>query len=207
MYRHHPQWETVRRLLAEHAIGEVRAVMAGLTGMIKSDADHRFSPTLGGGALFDVTCYAVDAARMLLRSEPVRVTAQATLFAPGGVDVTTSALLEFPEGVHVSVHGSLRTTSEQFVTILGTQGRIDIERPFIPEWSPTQIRLVRPDVSRILAVGAANQYLHQVEHFASLVLDPSRPAYPAEDGVANVTACEAIARSHASAVSVDVPRV
>src|SRR6202011_1873434 len=77
MYRHHPQWSVVRRLLAEGVIGDVRSLRAGLTGTVKSDADHRFTPSLGGGALFDVTCYAVDAARMLLGAEPVRASAQA----------------------------------------------------------------------------------------------------------------------------------
>jgi xylose dehydrogenase (NAD/NADP) len=206
MYRHHPQWEIVRRLLAERVIGDVRSLRAGLAGTVKSDGDHRFSPSLGGGALFDVTCYAVDAARMLLGGEPVRVTAQAALLAEGGVDVTTSALLELPGGVLASAHGSLRSAPDQFLTILGSHGRIEVERPFICDWSPTQVRLERADESRILAVSGANHFLHQVEHFASLVLDASRPMYPAEDGVANVAVCEAIARSYAGGVAVDIAR-
>jgi predicted dehydrogenase len=204
MYRHHPQWDVVRKLLADHAIGDVRILRAGIGGMIKNDADHRFSPTLGGGALFDSTCYAVDVARMLLSAEPRRVTALAVPVAPGGVSATCSAVLEFPGGVLTTAHGSLRSARDQFLTILGTRGRIDVERPFIPEWSPTQIRVERDDESRILAVGGANHFLHQVEHFASLVIDPRRAAYPAEDGVANVTVCEAIARSCASGQAVDL---
>ena len=206
MYRHHPQWETVRRLLAERAIGDVRSIRAGLTGTVTKPGDHRLSPSLGGGALFDVTCYAVDVARFVLGAEPLRVTAQATLLAPGGVDVATSALLEFPGGVLASAHGSLASAADQYVVILGTEGRIEVERPFIPEWSPTRIRLERADTSHIHAIGGANHFLHQVEHFASLVLDPRRPAFPAEDGLANVTVCEAIARSYAGGVAVDVAK-
>jgi predicted dehydrogenase len=205
MYRHHPQWESVRRHLADGAVGEVRSIVAGLAGTVKNEHDHRFSPTLGGGATFDVLCYAVDVARMLLHAEPRRVSAYATLFAPGGVDVTTSALLEFPSGVTVSAYGSLRSAPEQFVTILGTKGRLEVERPFIPDWSNLQVRLLRPDDGQhILAVGAANHFLHEVEHFASLVREPGRPTYPAEDGVANVTVCEAIERSYRTGQVVEV---
>lgn len=204
MYRHHPQWEIVRHLLADRAIGEVRSIRAGLTGTTRSEADHRFSPSLGGGALFDVTCYAVDAARMLLYAEPLRVTALATRLhgAAHGVDASSSAVLEFPEGVLASVHGSLRSARDQHLSIIGTHGRIDVERPFDPEWAPTQIRLERETESRILAVGGANHFLHQMEHFAALVTDRHRPLFPAEDGVGNVTACEAIARSIDEGVTV-----
>jgi len=203
MYRHHPQWDVVRKLLADHAIGDVRIVRAGLGLTYKSDSHHGFSPTLGGGALFQVGCYAVDCVRMLLRAEPRRVVAQADL-APNGVATTCSAILEFPGGVLATAHGSLRSADDQFLTILGTRGRIDVDLPFIPEWKPTQIRLQRDDESRILAVGGANHFLHQVEHFAALVLDPKRPTFPAEDGVANVTVCEAIAQSYQSGRAIDL---
>jgi predicted dehydrogenase len=209
MVRHHPQWEIVRRLLADRAIGEVRSIRAGLAGSSRPDSDHRFSPTLGGGALFDVTCYPVNIARMLMHTEPRRVCAQAVL-APSkdgerAVDVASAAILEFPGDVLASVHGSLRSARDQYLTICGTSGRIDVDRPFHPEWSPTQIRLERNDESRILAAGGANHFLHQMEHFASLVLDPNKPLYPSETGLENVTACEAIAASIARGVTVDVP--
>jgi predicted dehydrogenase len=94
------------------------------------------------------------------------------------------------------VHGSLRSADDQFVVVVGARGRIEVVRPFVPEWLPAEVRLVRDgESSESFWTGGANQYLHQAEHFASLVLDRTRPAYPAEDGVANVTVCEAIERS------------
>lgn len=205
MVRHHPQWEIVRRLLADRAIGDVRSIRAGLAGSSRPETDHRFTP-LGGGALFDVTCYPVNIARMLLHAEPTRVAARAVL-APSGVDVSSSAVMEFPGDVLVSVHGSLRSARDQYLTIVGTHGRIDVDRPFHPEWTPTQIRLERNDESRILASGGANHFLHQMEHFASLITDPHRPIYPAETGLENVTACEAIAASFQRGVAIDVSAV
>jgi len=203
MVRHHPQWEIVRRLLADRAIGDVRSIRAGLAGSSRPDSDHRFT-LLGGGALFDVTCYPVNIARMLLHAEPSRVTAMATMLTPG-VDLSSSAVLELPGDVLVSVHGSLRSARDQYLTIVGTHGRIEIDRTFHPEWTPTQIRLERNDESRIIASGGANHFLHQMEHFGSLIEDANRPLYPAETGLENVTACEAIAQSFMRGVTVDVP--
>ena len=195
MYRHHPQWELVRRLIAEEAVGELRSLRAGLSGRTPS-LDHRFGP-LGGGALYDVTCYGVDVARFLLAGEPAGVCGRAAWAAPG-VDQTSAGVLEFLDvkgGRVASVTGSLVSHHEQYLTLLGTHGRIDVERPFIPEWAPAKITVEREGVRQEHTVGGANHFLHQVEHFAALVLDPAKDPFPAEDGVANAVVCEAIAAS------------
>jgi len=205
MYRHHPQWEIVRSLLVQGAIGELRSLRAGFTSDGLPDGDHRFSVPLGGGALFDLTCYAVDAARYVLGAEPGRVSAHGVLFAPGGVDVTSTAILEFPGRVLATAHGSLRSAEDQFLVVVGTRGRIEVERPFVPEQSPATVRLeLDGQPSRGLKAPGANHYVLQVEHFASLVRDRARPAFPAEDGVENVIACEAIAASIASGRTVSL---
>jgi predicted dehydrogenase len=198
MYRHHPQWEVVRRLLADGAIGEVRALRAGLTGRAPA-ADHRFSP-LGGGALYDVTCYGIDVARYLFGAEPLGCVGRAAWVNPRTtppVDTSSVAALDFPGGRTATVSGSLLCTAEQYLVVTGTLGRLEVERPFIPEWNPTRIWVDRDGQRTEHVVGGANQFLHQVEHFASLVLDPERDAYPAEDGVGNARVLELVGRTAA----------
>jgi predicted dehydrogenase len=194
MYRHHPQWSAVRRLLDDGAVGRIRFLRATLSGHIP-DGDHRWSARLGGGALYDVVCYAVDVTRFVMRTEPLAVSAIADLSTPDHVDARTGATLELPNGVVAQASGSLRSVADQGVTILGSEGRIDVVCPFVPGWQPTTIVLHGRDGRRIVEVGGANHFLHQIEHFARLVLDPSARAYPAEDGVANAIVLEAIARS------------
>ena len=198
MYRHHPQWDLVRRLLAEGAIGEVRALRAGLAGRAPA-ADHRFSP-LGGGALYDVTCYGVDVARFLFGAEPLGCAGRAAWVNPRTtppVDTSSTVSLDFPGGRVASVSGSLLCTAEQYLMVTGTLGRLYVERPFIPEWNPARVWVER-DGNRVEhVVGGANQFLHQVEHFASLVLDPAKDAHPAEDGVGNARVLELVGRSAA----------
>jgi predicted dehydrogenase len=192
MYRHHPQWRAVKDLLP--AIGEVRLVRASLLVHLKAP-DHRWSASLGGGALFDVTCYAVDVARFVLGAEPLAVEAAATL--RGAVDQTTQATLTFPNGIIGSASGALDAGQDQSFAVAGTAGTLEVVRPFLPGWSATWIVIRdREGTERRIEIGGANHYLHQAEHFASLVLDPARDAWPAENGLANVGACEAIVRSY-----------
>jgi predicted dehydrogenase len=194
MYRHHPQWGAVKELLPE--IGEIRMIRSSLLVHLKAP-DHRWSASLGGGALFDVTCYPVDAARFVLRQEPIAVEAVATLYGTGEVDQTTQATLVFPDGVIASASGALDAGEDQSFAVVGSAGTIEVTRPFMPGWAATTIVVRnRHGNERRVEIGGANHYLHQVEHFASLVLDANRELWPAENGVANAAVCEAIARSY-----------
>lgn len=197
MYRHHPQWTLVRRLMSDAAIGEVQALRVWLSGTLP-ESDHRLGEN-GGGALFDVTCYGVNVARFLLEKEPGAVSAMASW--RGEVDVSTMATLAFPasagsgeraRGVLASVWGSLVSPADEGLVISGTRGRIEVSRPFMPGWDQTELVLHRDGARSLIRAGGANHYLHMVEHFASLVADGAQDKAPAEDGVGNAIACEAI---------------
>ena len=194
MYRHHPQWSVVHGLLREGAVGTPKMVRASLCGTLDRRDDHRWSKTLGGGALFDVTCYGVNVARWIFGREPLRASALGAMIAEG-VDASSAAVLDFGDGAFACVSGSLVSAQDQSLVVVGTEGRLEVARPFIPEWNATTIDVVRGGERQTLEVAGANHFLHQAEHFASLVLDPARAPDPAEDGAANVAACEAIARS------------
>lgn len=64
-----------------------------------------------------------------------------------------------------------------------------LERPFAPGWDAVEIVVEGTSERAVHHVGGANHFLHLVEHVEALVLDPARPLWPAEDGVANVAAC------------------
>ena len=44
-------------------------------------------------------------------------------------------------------------------------------------------------------VEGANHFLHMIEHVEQCFLDPWKDLYPAEDGVANVVACNLVRRA------------
>jgi predicted dehydrogenase len=206
MVRHHPQWTLLRSLLDEGAIGAVRHVRASFRASLPSRDDHRWSKELGGGALFDVTCYAVNAARFVTGEEPARVMGTAT-WAASGVDVSTDALLELPSGAVASVHGSLAAPFEQSLVVAGDRGRIVLDRPFVPHWDPVDVVVERDGARDVRRVSGANHFLHMVEHVAACAREPAGRTSPAEDGVANVAACVAILEACSRGSRADVPRV
>ncbi len=204
MYRHHPQWSLVRDLVESGAVGRVRVVRASFCARFEKPENHRWSASLGGGALWDLTCYPIDAARYITRDEVLRVAATADAHTPDGVDAVSQASLELRGGVIVSATGSLAAGFDQSVVVVGEEGVLQMSAPFTPGWERTRIQVRRRETERHFEVPGANQFLHQAEHFAALVLDPKRPAWPAEDGVRNVATCAAVEKSWRTGATVDV---
>jgi predicted dehydrogenase len=161
MYRHHPQWSLVRDLLDGGAVGKIRAVRASFCSHFDKPENHRWSAALGGGALWDLTCYAIDAARYVTRDEVVRVAATADLRTPEGVDAVSTASLELRGGVIAAATGSLAAGFDQSVTVVGEEGVLQMSAPFTPGWERARIQVRRRESERHFEVPGANQFLHQ----------------------------------------------
>ncbi len=67
MVRFHPQWLRARELVREGRIGELRAVQMFFCYKNMDPANIRNAAAIGGGALYDIGCYAVVAGPVLPR--------------------------------------------------------------------------------------------------------------------------------------------
>ena len=189
MYRYHPQIDRLRGLLHEGVIGApwlVRAWFSFTTG----SGNIRLDPTLGGGGLLDVGCYAVNISRLVL-GEPVSAAAEAVY--EDGVDVRLSGLLAFPEARAALVDCGLRAPQRQGCEIVGTEGTIRLARPFQPEDDPATLLLTTPHGTTAVEVPGTNQYTLMLDDFAAVVLDGTPRRYPPSDAVANMRALDALA--------------
>lgn len=198
MYRLHPMWLEVRRLVDSGLIGELMAVQAVFSYRNLDPSNIRNIHEMGGGALFDIGCYPVNVARMLFGSEPTDVRAIIRRDPTFGTDVISSALLDF-DGRHAVVACSTQLEDDQRVALQGTQGRLVIEIPFnIPPDRPTRILHVAggdPPVDPhigIYEVPAANQYTLQADALSRSIRTGTLVPTPPEDAVANLAALERV---------------
>ncbi|HEX2153814.1 MAG TPA: Gfo/Idh/MocA family oxidoreductase [Acidimicrobiia bacterium] len=198
MYRLHPMWAEVRRLVDSGLIGEVRSISAVFSYYNVDATDIRNKVEFGGGALYDIGCYCVNAARMIFGAEPARVKSSIRRDDRFGTDVITSAILDFG-GRHAIFTCSTQLESNQNVAIEGTEGRLVVEIPFnIPPDVPTRILHVaggEPPVAprvEIHEIGASNQYGIQAELFSKAIREDTPVPTPPEDAVANLRVIERI---------------
>lgn len=122
-----PHMRFVREVIADGRIGEVRSVHADHTQLLTSDPTHRLNdPALGGGALLDLGAYPLAFVHDLL-GPPEEVHAQAVL-RDTGVDASVAAVLRHPGGALSTAYTSMETRGANRAVVLGTDGRIEIDR-------------------------------------------------------------------------------
>jgi predicted dehydrogenase len=200
-YRNHAQWKRVLELIAADAIGPVRAVHAVLAKQFLDPADVRNNPAAGGGALYDLGSYAINALNLVYGRPPLRVSAVAEHDPVFGIDRLTSALLDYGDG-----HASLTVASQagpsawathQQLTVLGARGWLRMNFPFA-QARPVPCCIEVGDEQSVGSVPTtvhefppANQYALQIERFSRRVLGASVPAWPIEDALATLRTIEA----------------
>lgn len=139
--RYLPHMVRIREILAEGALGEIRAVIADHTQKITDDPAHRLNALeLGGGALLDLGIYPISFTWDVL-GEPSGVQAAARL-QETQTDSDVATIFTYPGGAIATTLSSSRGAGPDTASIVGTEARIDIDRVW---YTPTSFRVVGPD--------------------------------------------------------------
>jgi predicted dehydrogenase len=203
MIRYHPQWRQAREWVQSGRIGELLSVQTAFSYFNRDATNIRNRKDVGGGALYDIGCYAVNTARYLFGREPLRAVALIERDPDFGTDRLTSGLLDFG-GAHLTFTCSTQLVPCQRVNALGTKGRIEIEIPFnAPADRPCRIFL---DDGSVLGGGSAeattltivDQYNLQSEAFSRAVRTGSEVDNGPEIAAGNMRVIDALFRSAAS---------
>jgi predicted dehydrogenase len=194
----HPQWLRVREVIAEGRIGDLRS-MTGFFSYYNVDPKNiRNQAELGGGALMDIGCYMVHAARFGFRAQPTRVVASIDRDPQMKTDRLTSAILEFSAGQAIFTC-STQLSPYQRVNYLGTKGRIEVEIPVnaAPD-KPARIFIEAGGELSTEHFDICDQYTLQGDAFSQVVLEGGDVPVSVENAIANMQVIDAIFRSGAS---------
>lgn len=204
MVRYHPQWLRARDLLRQGRIGTLRAVQMFFGYTNVDPANVRNRPETGGGALYDIGCYAIVAGRFFLGAEPVRGIALVDRDPAFGTDRLTSALVDFGDGRRLDFTVSTQIAPHQRLQLLGSKGRIELAIPInAPQGATTRIAV--DDCTSLDGAGIvvetlaeADQYRLQGEAFSRAVRGEIELPWGVEDAIANMRVIDALFRSEQS---------
>jgi predicted dehydrogenase len=205
MVRFHPQWLRARELVREGQVGTPRVVQMLFSYFNADPKNIRNIADIGGGALYDIGCYAILAGRYFFESEPIRVVALVDRDPELGTDRLSSALLDFGSGRHLDFTVSTQCVTFQRTQILGSKGRIEIQIPVnAPQGAKT--RLFLDDGSaldgssvRTETLAESDQYLLQGEAFSRAIRGEIELPYGVEDAIRSMRVLDALFRSEQSA--------
>jgi D-xylose 1-dehydrogenase (NADP+, D-xylono-1,5-lactone-forming) len=195
MYRFHPQMPLAKEVLTSGRIGSLRFIRTSFTFNSTPDPKNpRFQRDQGPGALLDVGCYCVNATRFFSDGAPRAVTAWSSWHEESGGDLTTTGLLEY-EGHSALFDCSFEAAGRSGIEIVGSHGKIEIPRPWLPGADPAVVRITDRDGTEERTTEGVDQYRLMVEHFGDCIVNGRPPVRGPEDALENMRVLEAIRRS------------
>ncbi len=205
MYRFHPQQARVRELLAAGAIGQPRVMRGTFAFAMATDAPNiRMKAELGGGATWDVGCYAINVSRWMFGAEPVTAFAEASL--KGEVDFSVAAILDFGEDRRAVLDYGLDYGRRSFYEIIGTKGSLSVENMWQEPTSPAILYLRDDKGLTTEEFPPMNHFQLEVEAFSRTALDGQPAPYPLSDSAANTRACLAVLQAIKERKTVNIER-
>lgn len=174
MYRFHPQHQRIQEIISSGAIGEVRSVRTCFAYPMQPARLYRVDRPInqGGGAMWDIGCYAIHAARFHFGDTKAQAVTALAKHNEHGADISSSGLIDFGDGRYAQFNFSFEHARRAEYEIIGTTGGIKChnvwakadEQPVI-SWQADSAE------QQIEKLDMANHFQLEVEHFCACVLN------------------------------------
>jgi glucose-fructose oxidoreductase len=174
-------------------IGEPRHFTSTFTMSVVPD-NIRVQRSLGGGVLYDIGIYCINAARALFRDEPTEVWATGAGVI-GDVEESVSAVLRFPNERLASFTCSFGATKVSEYRLVGTKGELAVD-PAYEYAKPLEHRLsLEGNVVSERRFAKRDQFAPELLYFSDCILQNRDPEPSAEEGLADIRIIRALYQS------------
>lgn len=179
-------------------IGEPRFFNSEFSQQV-SDGNVRISesPARGGGPLYDMGVYCINAARYLFRSEPVEVTALAESAQDKRftqAEEMISVALRFPDARLAVFTSSFGATDVSRFSLIGTKGMV-VADPAYEYAKGTKLEVTVHEKRRVRTFQKRDQFAAELTYFSDCILKGKEPEPDGFEGLADVRIIEAIYES------------
>lgn len=205
-YRLHFQKANLKavELVESGRLGQPRFFSSVFSMQVKDEDNIRLKRERGGGTLYDIGIYCINAARYLFREEPEEVFA---FSANNGerrfreVDEMTAAVLRFPGERLANFTCSFGASDTSTYRLVGTEGDLRLDSAY--EYAePMTLTVTVKGRTRQQKIPKHDQFAPELLHFSDCVLSGREPAPSGREGLADVRVIEALFESIRSGVRV-----
>ena len=177
-------------------LGKLRLFNSVFTMQVR-EGDIRVKKDLGGGTLYDIGVYCINAARYLFQDNPTSVSA----ISVGGtdrrfreVDEMTAALLHFPGDRLASFVCSFGAADVSSYDLLGTKGSVRVD-PAYEYVGPLKQAITIDGKSRSREFPWRDQFAPELIYFSDCILKNTAPEPSGLEGLIDVQIVQALYRS------------
>jgi predicted dehydrogenase len=197
-YRLHFERGNLEAAEMAHAgtLGDLRFFTSNFSMQVAPE-NFRSSRKLGGGPLYDIGIYCINAARAAFASEPLEVLATAVARRDQRfkeVPETVAVVMKFPQERIASFTCSFGASSRSAYEIVGTKGSISLDPAY--EYAQGVEYTVRlGERKREKHYEKSDQFAPELLYFSDCILRDLEPEPSGEEGIADVRVIEALNRS------------
>jgi predicted dehydrogenase len=191
------------RFAREGKLGELRFFSSDFSMQVTED-NIRLKKARGGGPLYDIGIYCINAARYCLGEDPVEVWATATRSNDRRfreVDETACGVMRFKDERVAAFTCSFGASDRSTYTITGTKGCITLD-PAYEYAMGLAYRMKVGERERKKQFGKSDQFAPELIYFSNCVLNDRDPEPSGEEGLIDVRIIEGMLRSISSGRSV-----
>jgi predicted dehydrogenase len=186
------------RIVSSQKLGHPRIFTAAFAQQVKPDNVRVTEPvSRGGGPVYDMGVYCINAARYLFRSEPLKVMA---VSANNGekrfskVEEMTSVILYFPDERLASFTCSFGGADISHYTVVGTKGVMTYDPAFDYSVPLTQTVTIGAKQSK-REFAKRDQFAAEILYFSDCILNRRTPEPSGLEGLADIRIVRAIYES------------
>jgi predicted dehydrogenase len=193
-------------LVRKGRIGAPKFFNSSFAMTVKGD-NIRIEKELGGGTLYDIGVYCINAARHIFRAEPKEVMAVSVNSGPARlaeIDESTGALLRF-DGERVAAFvTSFNAADVGSYRIVGTEGQIRVD-PAYEYAEGLGYELTIDGKTTRKKTGKRDQFAPELLYFSDCIRHNREPEASGEDGLQDVRIVQALYESAETGKAVQTP--
>ena len=161
------------------------------------DGNIRLEREMGGGTMYDIGVYCINAARYLFRANPLEVTAVSANSGEArfeGVDETTGVVMRFPGERVAAFVCSFSGADVSSYQIVGTKGVLRLE-PAYDYTTKLKHHLTIDGRTKTKSFAQKDQFAPEIIYFSNCILRDKDPEPSGEEGLIDVHIVRAIYES------------
>jgi predicted dehydrogenase len=200
-YRCHYEPTNLRaiKLIRDGALGQVQAIESPF-GFNIAPGEWRLSRKMaGGGPLFDVGIYSLNACRYLTGEEPQHISAYASVIDHDGrfneVEENVAWAMKFPSGIVASCTTTYGAQMEGYYRVYGSKGWLQVDQAFVYEGLRLRAEFGDTKIDELNPARDPSHFQAEAEHFSHCVQSNLEPQSPGEEGLRDMRYITEIYRS------------
>jgi predicted dehydrogenase len=205
-YRCHYEPTNLRavKLIRDGTLGRLQTIESSF-GFNIAHGEWRLNKNLaGGGPLYDVGIYSLNACRYLTGQEPHDISASASVTDNDGrfnqVEENVAWSMKFPSGVVASCTTTYGAPMEGYFRVHGSKGWLQVDRAFVYEGMRLTAEYSGTKLDELNPARDPSHFQAEAEHFSHCIQNGVESTSPGEEGLRDLRYITQIYRSAGIAV-------